>query len=585
MIRPLLRDLQNGDEVLQECKVQSLWATDFLSIGIPEQKIGVEIFESQLSVGMGSRVFSSLGVRYSNMIYLGTPGRFLASSINFGGIYLTTDYGTTFTPILVQAGTTYAFAKLTSLGVDYIIAIKRVTGASYNEFLLSNDNGLTFSPNTSGLITVPSFPSPNDLISFGGFFYYIQNLSVVRIQVVPVVASVFITNPVQMRQLFATDTILYGSSSFNGGLYRSDGNSGFVLCTFDVAGNASSHWYVLKHNGITYSFGSNGIFKSTDGVNFVVIPAGTLSGNTLVTTGSIYSSGKYNSRYDRFDLVKYVSGSGGRMDFYTFNFDTSGNLSPMFKTSRLTCQEDLRTGQLYGIYFADNTQGQENDRALIWGIRNDGLDYTVRENPIADYPIINRQTNSETINVLNSRQVSLACANSTTNNEISGGSTNGVISISQEGNLRYYYNTINTEICGPNQLVRLRFDGSLARTTPIFENTDLQILWDVVPRQFRIQFNASTWFSASTYNHFYKVEYSIGSSSFSSNLNAFIINTPLYLATATAISNLTYNLTQGTPMSVTCYFSPSSNISSNPTFLLTAFVSSLGLVSFQIEKR
>jgi len=584
MIRPLLRDLANGDEVLQECKVKSLWATEFLSIGQTEQKVGPELFESQLSVGIGSRVYTSLGVRYSNMVYLGIPGRFLGSSINFGGIYLTTDYGTTFTAILVQAGTTYCFAK----SDNFIIAVKRLTGGSYNEFLLSSDNGLTFSPNTSGLIGFPSNPSPNDLIEFNGFFYYIQTLSVSKIQTVPVNVTSIITNPVQMRQLFATDNILYASSLLNGGLYYSDGSSGFVLCTFDIAGNASSHWYVLKHNGITYSFGSNGIYKSLDGINFAVIPLpvasyGTIAGNLLVTTASIFASGKYNNRYDRFDLIKYVSGSGGRMDFYTFDFDSSGNLSPIFKTSRLTCQEDLRSGQLNGIHFADDAN--DGDRTLIWGIRNDGVDYTVRENPIADYPVINRQTNSETINVLNSRQIALACANSNTNNEISGGSTNGVISISQDGNLRYYYNVVNTDICGPSQLVRLRFDGSLARSNAVFSNGEFQILWDVVTRQFRIQFFASLWFSASTYNHFYRVEWSAGVNTFSSNLNPFIINTPLYLANANAVSNIAYNNTQASPMSIMSYFSPSSNAASNPTFLLTAFISSLGLVSFQIEKR
>lgn len=580
MIRPLLRDLQNGDEVLQECKVESLWATNFLSVGIPEQKITPETFESTLSTGMGSRLFQTTAVRKANMLYLGTPGRFLAGSV-LGGIQLTTNYGASYTNILTSANNLFTFSKIG----DFIVAIKQ-TGTTFTQFYISVDNGLTFNPYTSPIISIASpYPGPNDLVAYNGAFYYIQNLAVIVIDnVVPADVTSIITNPLQMRALFSTDTFLYATTGVAGGLYRSNGG-GFVGVSFIGAGGAAGiHFYVIKVNGITYSFATNGVFSSSDGITFtqILLPANA-NGNQLTTSYSVFVSGTYNSRYDRIELVKYNSFS--QLDFYTFDFNIDGTLSPIFKTSRLTCQEDLRTGRLQGVYFADHLI--DNDRTLIYGVRNDSGDYTLIENAIADYPIINRATNSDTINLVSTRQISLSVANSISVNELGAAAitTQGVLSVSNEGVLRYYYNLINTDIAGPTQLFRLRFDGSLADALPKFSNADFQIYWDVVTRQYRIQFANAIWFGNSTYNHFYKMEYSTGTSSFSSNLNPFVANTPLYLATATAVSNLTYNLTQATPMSVTCYFSPSSNVATNPTFLLTSFISSLGLVSIQIEKR
>ena len=580
MIRPLLRDLQNGDEVLQECKVESLWATGFLSVGVPEQKITPETFESTLSTGMGSRLFQTTAVRKANMLYLGTPGRFLAGSV-LGGIQLTTNYGASYTNILTSANNLFTFSKIG----DFIIAIKQL-GTTFTQFYISVDNGLTFNPYTTPIISVASpYPGPNDLVAYNGAFYYIQNLAVIVIDnVVPADVTSIITNPLQMRALFSTDTFLYGTTGVAGGLYRSNGG-GFVGVSFIGAGGAAGiHFYVIKVNGITYSFATNGVFSSSDGITFtqILLPA-NVNGNQLTTTYSTFVSGTYNSRYDRIELVKYNSFS--QLDFYSFDFNIDGTLSPIFKTSRLTCQEDLRTGRLQGVYFADPSN--DTDKSLIYGVRNDSGDYTLIENAIADYPIINRATNSDTINLVSTRQISLSVANSVAVNELGTAAitTQGVLSVSNEGVLRYYYNLINTDIAGPTQLFRLRFDGSLADALPKFSNADFQIYWDVVTRQYRIQFANATWFGNSTYNHFYKMEYSTGTSSFSSNLNAFVANTPLYLATATAVSNITYNNTQATPMSITCYISPSSNIATNPTFLLTSFISSLGLVSIQIEKR
>ena len=578
MIRPLLRDLQNGDEVLQDCKVKSIWATDFLSVGIPEVKLTAQLFEAPLNYGIGSRSYRSLSLRYANLLYMGIPGKFLGSSILNGGIYLTLDYGVSFTPILINPGNTYAFAKS---GLN-IVAIKRISTGTYNDFLVSIDDGATFLPYSSGAITVPSFQSGNDFIAFNNIFYYIQNLSLVKIQVDPIVNVTF--NVVtQQRQLFKTDTYLYASNQANGGLFYSDGKTNPVLCTFDATGQNSTHFAVIKHNDITYSFGSSGVFKSIDGINFTVIGLPPLTnGNLLFTPSSIYTAIHYDGRYNRIELLKYLASSGGRLDLYVFNFTSAGDLSPIYKANRLFSETDLRTGILNGVYFSDHLI--DTDRTMFWGIRNDGQDFTSIENTVQDYPILSRPTNSETLNIIQARQYAIPLCNSALSSEIGSGSINGIISASQDGNLRYYYNAITTELAGPNQLIRLRFDGSLAIATPIFSNSDFNIFWDIVTRQFRIQFINAAWFASNTYNYWYSVTWSAGIQTVSSNVNPFIAGTLYYLATASVISSGLYNNTQASPMRVECYFSSSNNATNVPTFYLTSFISSLGIVSFQLEK-